>query len=222
MERRKCRRCGHPMTRIITQTIEPGGSRWKACYTCLSCGHKIVAAPAKSRAEAEKGLEDFAAMIDQEYKTADTRSAAPRKPQTAEADRALNAYGLYCQLCETLTGKPIAKLDELLTAAQKAKRELEALSAALHRAEPEMRPLTLEEVRAHCAKGPDAEPLWAEFKEECAISRWIFAVIPPDVFDRPVLSEWIATDRSEKYGKEWRCWPRNPTPEQMAAEKWEE
>lgn len=98
----------------------------------------------------------------------------------------------------------------------------EALSAALHRAEPEMRPLTLEEVRAHCAKGPDAEPLWAEFKEECAISRWIFAVIPPDVFDRPVLSEWIATDRSEKYGKEWRCWPRKPTPEQIVAEKWEE
>lgn len=98
----------------------------------------------------------------------------------------------------------------------------EALSAALHRAEPEMRPLTLEEVRAHCAKGPDAEPLWAEFKEECAISRWILAVIPPDVFDRPVLSEWIATDRSEKYGKEWRCWPRKPTPEQMTAAKWEE
>ena len=100
--------------------------------------------------------------------------------------------------------------------------EESALSAALHRAEPEMRPLTLEEVRAHCAKGPDAEPLWAEFKEECAISRWIFAVIPPDVFDRPVLSEWIATDRSEKYGKEWRCWPRKPTTEQMTAEKWEE
>lgn len=53
MERRKCRRCGHPMTRIITQTIEPGGSRWKACYTCLSCGHKIVAAPAGSRAAAK-------------------------------------------------------------------------------------------------------------------------------------------------------------------------
>ena len=124
MERRKCRRCGYPMTRIITQTIEPGGSRWKACYTCLSCGHKIVAAPAGSRAEAEKGLEDFAAMIDQEYKTADTRSAAPTKPRPAEADRALKAYGLYCQLCETLTGKPIAKMDELLTAAKKARREL--------------------------------------------------------------------------------------------------
>lgn len=97
-----------------------------------------------------------------------------------------------------------------------------AASAALHCAEPEMRPLTLEEVRAHCAKGPDAEPLWAEYRKECAISRWIFAVIPPDVFDRPVLSEWIATNRSEKYGKEWRCWPRKPTPEQMAAWKWEE
>lgn len=97
---------------------------------------------------------------------------------------------------------------------------IKQLPAALHSAEPEMRPLTLEEVRAHCAKGPDDEPLWAEFREECAISRWIFAVIPPDVFDRPVISEWIATDRSEKYGKEWRCWPRKPTPEQMAAEKW--
>lgn len=100
--------------------------------------------------------------------------------------------------------------------------ENEAAEAWNHRAEPEMRPLTLEEVQAHCAKGPDAEPLWAEFREECAISRWIFAVIPPDVFDRPVLSEWIATNRNEKYGKEWRCWPRKPTPEQMAAEKWEE
>lgn len=138
MERRKCRRCGHPMTRIITQTIEPGGSRWKACYTCLSCGHKIVAAPAGSRAEAEKGLEDLAAMIDQEYKTADTRSAASTKPRPAEADRALAAYGLYCQLCEALTGKPIAKLDELLTAAQKTKRELEAYKGAGQRYEAEI------------------------------------------------------------------------------------
>ena len=37
--------------------------------------------------------------------------------------RRLAAYGLYCQLCETLTGKPIAKMDELLTAAKKARRE---------------------------------------------------------------------------------------------------
>lgn len=105
---------------------------------------------------------------------------------------------------------------------EKSYAEEVALAYTLHRAEPEMRPLTLEELKTHCAKGRDAEPLWAEFKEECAISRWIFAVIPPDVFDRPVLSEWIATDRSEKYGKEWRCWTQKPTPEQMAEEKWEE
>lgn len=120
-----------------------------------------------------------------------------------------------CKACKSVA--PTGKWDF-----SKKKAEESATSAALHRAEPEMRPLTLEEVKSHCAKGPDAEPLWAEFKEECAISRWIFAVIPPDVFDRPVLSEWIATDRSEKYGKEWRCWPRKPTPEQMAAAEWEE
>lgn len=133
MERRKCRRCGHPMTRIITQTIEPGGSRWKACYTCLSCDHKIVAAPAGSRAEAEKGLEEFAAMIDQEYKTADTRSAAPTKP-----DRLLKVYDLYCKLCETLTGEINPEPDVLRAALQKAKRELEAYKGAGLRYEEEI------------------------------------------------------------------------------------
>lgn len=132
-----------------------------------------------------------------------------------------DSYTWACPKC--YSNSPIVTWDE-----EKAKDMTEeetvayAREAALHRAEPELRPLMLEELKAHCAKGPDAEPLWAEFREECAISRWIFAVIPPDVFDRPVLSEWIATDRSEKYGKEWRCWPRKPTPEQMAAEKWEE
>lgn len=133
MERRKCRRCGYPMTRIITQTIEPGGSHWKACYTCLSCGHKIVAAPAGSQAEAEKGLEDFAAMIDQEYKTADRRSAAPTKP-----DRLLKVYDLYCQLCETLTVEINPEPDVLRNALQKAKRELEAYKGAGQRYEAEI------------------------------------------------------------------------------------
>lgn len=55
MERRKCRRCGHPMTRIITQTIEPGGSHWKACYTCISCGCETAAQKAKRELEAYKG-----------------------------------------------------------------------------------------------------------------------------------------------------------------------
>lgn len=138
MERRKCRRCGHPMTRIITQTIEPGGSRWKACYTCLSCGYETATVTAKSKTAAEDGLEKFMDRVDRAYEAATRRAAAPKKPQTAEADRALNAYGLYCQLCETLTGKPIAKMDELLTAAQKTKRELEAYKGAGQRYEAEI------------------------------------------------------------------------------------
>lgn len=102
------------------------------------------------------------------------------------------------------------------------KTPVEAFSAALHRAEPEMRPLTLDEI---CAKiddedwnvvwieGPDsqkAEPMCPYYKEENKI---VFCA-PPFV---RVWEETIS-----RYGKSWRCWPRKPTPEQMAAEKWEE
>lgn len=64
-------------------------------------------------------------------------SAATIKSQPAEADRALKAYGLYCQLCEMLTGKAIAKLDELLTAAKKARRELVISDGAYKHCEAE-------------------------------------------------------------------------------------
>ena len=76
--------------------------------------------------------------VDRAHETSAGRSATPRKPQTEEADRALAAYGLYCQLCEALTGKPIAKMDELLTAAKKAKRELTANKGAGLRYEKEI------------------------------------------------------------------------------------
>lgn len=36
----------------------------------------------------------------------------------------------------------------------------------------------------------------------------------------PFVRVWEET--ISRYGKSWRCWPRKPTPEQMAAEKWEE
>lgn len=124
MERRKCRRCGHPMTRIITQTIEPGGSRWDACYTCLGCGYETAAVTAKSQTAAEDGLERFMDRVDRAHE-ADRRSAAPTKP-----DRLLKVYDLYCQMCETLTGEDIPESDELRAALQKAKRELEAYKGA--------------------------------------------------------------------------------------------
>lgn len=96
-----------------------------------------------------------------------------------------------------------------------------AREAALHRAEPEMRPLTLEEVRAHCAKGPDAEPLYIEFSRRTTLSRWIL-VSPNIECNEPATVTRYIDIWEQDYGKTWRCWPRKPTPEQMAAEKWEE
>ena len=129
MEQRKCRRCGHPMTRLLTNDA----GKWSACYTCLSCGYVTAAVTAKSETAAEDGLERFMDRVDRAHEADAGRSAAPRKP-----DRLLKVYGLYCQLCETLTGKPIAKLDELLTAAQKAKRELETYKGTGLRYEEEI------------------------------------------------------------------------------------
>ena len=102
------------------------------------------------------------------------------------------------------------------------KTPVEAFSAALHRAEPEMRPLTLDEIYAkvddedwnvawiEVQDSQKAEPMCPYYKEENKI---IFCA-PPFV---RVWKETIS-----RYGKSWRCWPRKPTPEQMAAEKWEE
>lgn len=49
MELRKCRRCGHPMTRLLTNDA----GKWSACYTCLSCGCETATVTAKSETAAE-------------------------------------------------------------------------------------------------------------------------------------------------------------------------
>ena len=105
------------------------------------------------------------------------------------------------------------------------KTPVEAFSAAIYRAEPENRPLTLEELKAHCAKGRDAEPLWVEFDTMSDMALWVLANTPygMDERDIPSLAYWLKDEELvSEYGKFWRCWPRKPTPEQMAAEKWEE
>lgn len=85
-----------------------------------------------------------------------------------------------CQpLSKALRGKENATLGEILEAAEQLKQ----------RAEPELRPLTLYEVKNRCKIPLSAEALFLEFKRG-----------------------W----------KSYRFWPRKPTPEQMAAEKWEE
>ena len=102
------------------------------------------------------------------------------------------------------------------------KTSVEAFSAALHRAEPEMRPLTLEELKEHC-KNQDAQPLWVEYKESPEISRWILANAPDDVMDSPLTSRWIEIENiAVAYLRKWRCWLRKPTAEEMEREKWEE
>ena len=49
MERKKCRRCAHPMTRLLTNDA----GKWSACYTCLSCGCETATVTAKSEMAAE-------------------------------------------------------------------------------------------------------------------------------------------------------------------------
>ena len=105
------------------------------------------------------------------------------------------------------------------------KTPVEAFFTALHRAEPEMQPLTLEELKAHCAKGRDAEPLWVEFDTVSDMALWVLANTPygMDEKDIPSLAYWLRDEELVfEYGKFWCCWPRKPTPEQMAAEKWED
>lgn len=97
----------------------------------------------------------------------------------------------------------------------------EALSAALHRAEPENHPMTREEVESHCEDGIAATPLWVEFKNVPDVSRWMCAKVPNHVFSIETINIFMRAC-GEKYGKTCRCWPRKPTPEQMAAAKWEE
>lgn len=104
---------------------------------------------------------------------------------------------------------------------QTEKTPEEALSAALHRAEPEMRPLTREEVEAHCADGIDAMPLWVEYKHVPDISRWM-CVDAPEHFSTWETIKILIREHGKNYGETRRCWPRKPTPEQMAAWKWEE
>lgn len=119
-----------------------------------------------------------------------------------------------CAECYSF-GPPIIDCEE------KSYAEEVALAYTLHRAEPENRPLTLEEVKAHCAKGPDVEPLWIEFSRKTTLSRWIL-VAPNIECNEPATVTRYLDIWENDYGKTWRCWPRKPTPEQMAAEKWEE
>lgn len=99
---------------------------------------------------------------------------------------------------------------------------VEAFSAALHRAEPEMRPLTLDEIW-EAVDDDDWNFLWLEYN----FASYTLQIIPHHMskayfyFHSPVADEEERKESTVEINKEWRCWPRKPTPEQMAAEKWD-
>lgn len=131
-----------------------------------------------------------------------------------------DSYTWICPKCRA--NSPVVIWDEELVKSM-TEEELIAYAreAALHRAEPEMRPLTREEVEAHCADGIDAMPLWVEYKHVPDISRWM-CVDAPEHFSTWETIKILIREHGKNYGETRRCWPRKPTPEQMTAAKWEE
>lgn len=117
------------------------------------------------------------------------------------------------QLSKALCGKGNATLEEMLEAVEQLKQ----------RAEPEMRPLTLEEILAK-ANEEDWNFVWLEYN----LISTTLQILPHNI--SKTYFHYLLPGSEEDYRKEpfieinktWRCWPRKPTPEQMAAEKWEE
>lgn len=105
-----------------------------------------------------------------------------------------------------------------------------ALSAALHRAEPEMRPLTLDEVLELGKDDDSIVYITDRHWEECGWHHPVSITYCSATFEKKCQTLHFyepGNDLKElwpeaEYGKSWRCWPRKPTPEQMAAEKWKE
>nr|DAF21930.1 MAG TPA: zinc-ribbon domain protein [Caudoviricetes sp.] len=94
--------------------------------------------------------------------------------------------------------------------------------ANLGKVEPENRPLTLEEI-SEKVYNTDWDFVWLETKGDIFQLQLCPLYVNEEVlgFCWPLSDDEIEED-VEKMGKSWRCWPWKPTPEQMAAEKWEE
>lgn len=93
-----------------------------------------------------------------------------------------------------------------------------AFRMAMHRVEPKNRVLTLEEVSAHCEEGADATPLWVEF--DGGINGWVLIAPVRETRKMDFVSKLLVT-MGILYGKEWRCWLRKPTKEEMEGTPWE-
>lgn len=93
-----------------------------------------------------------------------------------------------------------------------------AFRMAMRRVEPKNRVLTLEEVDAHCEGGADAAPLWVEF--DGGTNGWVLIAPVRETRKMDFVSKLLVT-MGILYGKEWRCWLRKPTKEEMEGTPWE-
>ena len=112
---------------------------------------------------------------------------------------------------------------------EKSYAEEVALAYTLHRAEPENKPLTLEEVME---LGKDEDSI--VYIESRRFGRRGWCQPCAIIFNSSAEGQKNEIHFYEpgnelpdfwpeaEYGKTWRCWPRKPTLEQMATEKWEE
>ena len=98
-----------------------------------------------------------------------------------------------------------------------ANTEAAALAAAQARYLPSNRPLTLDEVKAHCKGGTSATPLWVEFDE--GINRWVRIAPEKPGCELDYVTVFVSI-MSSLYGKEWRCWLKKPTQAEMDAAEW--
>lgn len=94
-----------------------------------------------------------------------------------------------------------------------------ALAAAQARYLPPNRPLTLDEVKAHCKGGASAMPLWVEFDD--GISGWVRIAPKSQGCELEYVSDFVDL-MWQQYKKSWRCWLKKPTQEEMDAAGWGE
>lgn len=131
-------------------------------------------------------------------------------------EQALFSAWYQCVTCESAS----PRIDFIGNMSQTTiEKRLQAMSS--RRVEPKNRVLTLEEVKAYCEGGADATPLWYDEKGHY-VSRWMVIDLPELAFGstatvkRLVNTEfYIAT-----YEKNWRCWLRKPTKEEMEDALW--
>lgn len=129
-----------------------------------------------------------------------------------------------CILCERCTDCPYCESESEAGCMSALNTDALAYIEQLEsRAEPKNRVLTLEEVRAHCADGADAAPLWYDCKDYSDVNRWMVIDLPKHVFGSAATVNCFVNSHffGPTYGEEWRCWLRKPTEAERRETPWE-